>query len=114
MTKASNGSTRAIFGQKNTPNLEGYHERALNIKWLGMRDSNPRMVGPEPTALPLGESPTQSYFSTLGTACLGKFPVKPVYSQSIIAHHKRFVNRGAQSGVAVGVNPNLWLQFCDI
>ena len=24
--------------------------------WLGMRDSNPRMVGPEPTALPLGES----------------------------------------------------------
>ena len=26
--------------------------------WLGMRDSNPRMVGPEPTALPLGESPT--------------------------------------------------------
>ena len=23
-----------------------------------MRDSNPRMVGPEPTALPLGESPT--------------------------------------------------------
>ena len=27
-------------------------------EWLGMRDSNPRMVGPEPTALPLGESPT--------------------------------------------------------
>ena len=26
--------------------------------WLGMRDSNPRMVGPEPTALPLGESPS--------------------------------------------------------
>ena len=23
-----------------------------------MRDSNPRMVGPEPTALPLGESPS--------------------------------------------------------
>ncbi len=29
--------------------------------WLGMRDSNPRMVGPEPTALPLGESPTVVY-----------------------------------------------------
>ena len=26
--------------------------------WLGMRDSNPRMPGPEPGALPLGESPT--------------------------------------------------------
>ena len=25
--------------------------------WLGMRDSNPRMRGPEPRALPLGESP---------------------------------------------------------
>ena len=25
--------------------------------WLGMRDSNPRMAGPEPAALPLGESP---------------------------------------------------------
>ena len=25
--------------------------------WLGMRDSNPRMPGPEPGALPLGESP---------------------------------------------------------
>lgn len=27
--------------------------------WLGMRDSNPRMPGPEPGALPLGESPTK-------------------------------------------------------
>lgn len=27
--------------------------------WLGMRDSNPRMPGPEPGALPLGESPTR-------------------------------------------------------
>ncbi len=25
--------------------------------WLGMRDSNPRMAGPKPAALPLGESP---------------------------------------------------------
>ncbi len=25
--------------------------------WLGTRDSNPRMLGPEPSALPLGESP---------------------------------------------------------
>ena len=32
--------------------------------WLGMRDSNPRMLGPEPSALPLGESPTPPYFIT--------------------------------------------------
>ncbi len=31
-----------------------------SLIWLGMRDSNPRMVGPEPTALPLGESPSVS------------------------------------------------------
>ncbi len=26
--------------------------------WLGWRDSNPRMAGPEPAALPLGDIPT--------------------------------------------------------
>ena len=30
---------------------------AIINSWLGMRDSNPRMLGPEPSALPLGESP---------------------------------------------------------
>lgn len=25
--------------------------------WLGWRDSNPRMLGPEPSALPLGDIP---------------------------------------------------------
>ena len=29
----------------------------IRSTWLGMRDSNPRMLGPEPSALPLGESP---------------------------------------------------------
>ena len=29
----------------------------IRSTWLGMRDSNPRMPGPEPGALPLGESP---------------------------------------------------------
>lgn len=28
-----------------------------NIHWLGRRDSNPRMLGPKPSALPLGDSP---------------------------------------------------------
>ena len=36
-------------------------EEGLYHAWLGMRDSNPRMVGPEPTALPRGESPTGIY-----------------------------------------------------
>ena len=32
--------------------------------WLGMRDSNPRMPGPEPGALPLGESPVPYNYTT--------------------------------------------------
>ena len=27
------------------------------LPWLGWRDSNPRMAGPEPAALPLGDIP---------------------------------------------------------
>ena len=30
---------------------------ARNRRWLGRRDSNPRVTGPEPVALPLGYSP---------------------------------------------------------
>ena len=30
---------------------------ALKTIWLGMRDSNPRILVPETSALPLGESP---------------------------------------------------------
>ena len=41
---------------------------AIYQSWLGMRDSNPRMVGPEPTALPLGESPTARFI----ISCLAK------------------------------------------
>lgn len=45
--------------------LEGFY---CAHAWLGMRDSNPRMVGPEPTALPLGESPTARFI----ISCLAK------------------------------------------
>ncbi len=31
--------------------------RGVCSDWLGRRDSNPRMLGPEPSALPLGDSP---------------------------------------------------------
>ena len=37
--------------------LELVAARAKNNDWLGRRDSNPRMLGPEPSALPLGDSP---------------------------------------------------------
>ncbi len=52
--------------------------------WLGMRDSNPRMLGPEPSALPLGESPRSDrkenkinflFWSDAGDRfCEAKFP----------------------------------------
>lgn len=38
---------------------EGHSElkNVIIIAWLGWRDSNPRMLGPEPSALPLGDTP---------------------------------------------------------
>ena len=44
--------------------MKNASEEAIYQSWLGMRDSNPRMLGPEPSALPLGESPTPPYFIT--------------------------------------------------
>ena len=38
-------------------NIKNEAISSLRPLWLGMRDSNPRMLGPEPSALPLGESP---------------------------------------------------------
>lgn len=52
--------------QKTTPVMEPSSEHnnsntnlldSLFLTWLGRRDSNPRMLGPEPSALPLGDSP---------------------------------------------------------
>ena len=43
-SKTKNAQKRAFF-------------HICKLTWLGMRDSNPRMLGPEPSALPLGESP---------------------------------------------------------
>ena len=54
----SKGLTNALQGEIGAKN-------DLYSVWLGMRDSNPRMVGPEPTALPLGESPTYLNYTTL-------------------------------------------------
>ena len=52
--------------QKTTPVIESFFEPndssislpgvVLQI-WLGKRDSNPRMLEPEPSALPLGDTP---------------------------------------------------------
>ena len=40
-------------GQKCKKDLEN----EIRSTWLGWRDSNPRMLGPEPSALPLGDIP---------------------------------------------------------
>ena len=55
---------------KNDP-INSSEEGRLKLKneiistWLGWRDSNPRMPGPEPGALPLGDIPKLHYFSKL-------------------------------------------------
>ena len=48
---------------KNTPSNRGEKqnndvESQLRSLWLGWRDSNPRMPGPKPGALPLGDIPS--------------------------------------------------------
>ncbi len=55
---ASSGRTRSgqnIFGFALRPS--GLCSARIQF-WLGRRDSNPRMTGPEPAALPLGYAPT--------------------------------------------------------
>ncbi len=49
---------RKRSSQPSSPTKNEHTLFFVSRTWLGMRDSNPRMVGPEPTALPLGESPT--------------------------------------------------------
>ena|GEM_PF-2615449 len=41
-------------GENKKTNLEN----ELRSSWLGWRDSNPRMLEPEPSALPLGDIPS--------------------------------------------------------
>ena len=53
LDKGLNNDLQGKLGQKSD----------LYCFWLGMRDSNPRMAGPEPAALPLGESPSSLYFT---------------------------------------------------
>ena len=60
--------------QKTTPVTESFFELnnssislpgfVLQI-WLGWRDSNPRMLGPEPSALPLGDIPRLYDYNTV-------------------------------------------------
>ena len=58
----------------------GYHEKSPPVgglfTWLGMRDSNPRMPGPEPGALPLGESPVQIEIISLGDGLVKSIDIK--------------------------------------
>ena len=43
---------------KNDPSNGGRQELEAQLRsiWLGWRDSNPRMLGPKPSALPLGDT----------------------------------------------------------
>ncbi len=55
--------------QTNLSNLDNRDEdnrkdliAEIRSTWLGWRDSNPRMLGPEPSALPLGDTPISQFF----------------------------------------------------
>lgn len=77
ITINSNGSQEE--NQKTTPVTESLFEPASSIHclsgvilqiWLGWRGSNPRMHGPKPCALPLGDTPIDArvhYYSKPST-----------------------------------------------
>ena len=64
-----NSSENQEDNQKTTPvtgSLSEPNDSSLSLSgeifstWLGWRDSNPRMLEPEPSALPLGDTPRRS------------------------------------------------------
>ena len=59
------GSNFRLTGQKVACQLEKSWQisatKSQIPEWLGRRDSNPRVTGPEPVALPLGHAPTLSF-----------------------------------------------------
>ena len=46
-------------------------KNVLYSVWLGRQDSNLRMLGPKPSALPLGDGPIFLYISTIILLCRG-------------------------------------------
>ena len=40
------------------------HPHFAAQKWLGRQDSNLRMLGPKPSALPLGDDPNYAHYTT--------------------------------------------------
>ena len=54
----SKGLTNALQGEIGAKN-------DLYSVWLDRQDSNLRMLGPKPSALPLGDGPIFSYYTTL-------------------------------------------------
>ena len=48
----------AYFPSSYSDNKNSLPLQTKNAIWLGWRDSNPRMTGPEPVALPLGDTPS--------------------------------------------------------
>ena len=65
-----NQKTTPVTGSFSEPNDSSLSLSGEIIStWLGMRDSNPRMPGPEPGALPLGESPVLARLYHLGATC---------------------------------------------
>ena len=53
--------------------------------WLGWRDSNPRMPGPKPGALPLGDIPLERYsVYSISPELLSEIKLQIYYKYSII------------------------------
>jgi hypothetical protein len=64
---------KELFQNNQNNQTEITDTKSVKNIWLGMRDSNPRMPGPKPGALPLGQFPLISallLYSKINIFCI--------------------------------------------
>ena len=59
------GWTGRIFIQDRSQETKIESKLSIFLSWLDRQDSNLRMLGPKPSALPLGDGPVCYYYNTL-------------------------------------------------
>ena len=71
-SQAQNQKTTPVMEPSSEPNNSNTNLLdSLFLTWLGWRDSNPRMHGPKPCALPLGDTPIYRKICTMNYSTIG-------------------------------------------
>src|SRR5271165_277304 len=76
---SANPSSRTISSRRTAPTAK---------IWLGWKDSNLRMAGSKPAALPLGDTPIESTAISLGLPTLSQSPIFPATASRSVREPK--------------------------